>query len=847
MTLGKESSDRYEAAMDRAGTIVRTLSGHRPSARDLGERVSDIDVVRILVAARLARGGEPGAESAEEFARSLLSAVAASAPSRWAGNMTHLVDHALTRDYGRRARRFDHRRIVAAYYRLPDWKRRDVMPNVAEAVAQQLMTGGPAVVPGGALGAEFETVIRLTASKEKLPYRAVLADNERLGYKLVVDHRKFWVDTEGTYHLTRASFEASGKQLKETLFHTPIIEFVTRPGAVPGENKQWTIQQLTQSVSSAIHLLAEKAKDGPVAIDHWLTEDGWVHHLHDPGDVKVDVLPFFAGPGEELALFAQYTADIAPAELYGTLQDVLANGRPGTNAARFLAQGLEFGTEIARRYAGRVVGTPVPALAVDVLDEMESVAAVRGFMALVYPHIAAGFMKHVADNYVKNWVLAASRTAFTALRGTLPKGAQIFLEENAQAIADTLQDFFLAGSPDFVQALENAGNGLHKNNLFGLTLATSRPAAIIADYLENALLAEPGKIIDQNEGLGIFTHFMTANGGQAVVEFRGWGPYPIGISQVPDVIEPLSGMLADRAGRAREKHERYNAPNQRRTARLLRAVRLLSDPEIDAEAAAFDELHRRLESLKPVWNLRHAEPELFPAADVTAVLLGLDAVGREDPAAEEAMTEAVDALSRLRTRVELVLDADPDARHAIEAVTALLSGAVPERSLFAFDEFPEWVEGARRVLAPLPDKDDLLAQAGVIIGFDHEPLPADLGSVPAHRRKMQHGILQTVAADLHTAGEDSARITSSDLADALGTRRRSVGTPAEIGGSSLAVATPQVREQTELPPGNNREVHRLRTTTDSDGVVWGSSSLSQGDCVSVAAVRSGGRTRDHSA
>ena len=818
VVLGKLPERRYAEVMDQARTIVGDLSGHLPSGRDRGGEVSDVDAVRLLVAARILRAG---AQGAEEFAAARLSAAASSGPSRWTADLTAFVNLALIHQYAE-APGFTNEQVVAAYHKLPDTARRGPMPQVADRVAERLLTGGLVRAPGGAIGGEFETVIRITAGPD-LPYATLLADNERLGYKTVIDHRNFYVDTEGTYYATKALFEASGKRLKEFLSHVPVVEFVTRPGAVPGENRQWTIQQIIRWLRDAIDALGDKSRKGPVTIEDWLpSADGWEHHLDDLGDVVADVLPIYAGESRDIALFAQYTVDVRPAELHGALQDVLANNPQGTNAARFLQDGLDFGTEIALWFAENLTGVDLPAVTVDVLDEIEAVSAVRGFMALVYPHIAANLRRISTPTYTytKNWVLAASRTAFAALRELLPREARWFLEAGAEEIRLRLVEKYLAGHPGFDGDVQAFSPELHGLDPLGAPLVLNE--ATIGDYLDNALLAEPAMLVNQYEGVGIVTHFLTARDGQGAVEFRGWGPYPIGISEVPGVIEPLGEMLADRESRARLKHEWAVADGGRANRDLLRAARLLSDTWPDPRATAFSALRNELTGLQAPWRRRHADSgeQLFAVADVATVMVGLHAVQEPEVAFPDAVENAAETLERLRARLDqlrgdrsgpvreaaqrtlgriddlvgvlqspssiyidgdgLLLDAlsasrspspDPEALWA-ELVESASGPPVPAALL------EDAARAAERLGEEQPEvRGRLLAEAGMIVAVDHEPLPVDMADAPPEWRAVYEGVVQLVAARLADDGRSGAETLSSALADELGSRRRTGGPP----------------------------------------------------------------------
>ncbi|GAA4620330.1 hypothetical protein GCM10023196_003890 [Actinoallomurus vinaceus] len=666
--LAKQSGSRYDDPMEKAWTIVRDRSGLRPTWKDLGGEVSDVDRIRLLVAAHIARERSDGYlrsdvdrrasepvrldhsgevsdvdreaaptvhdRSAAAFADSLLAALSASAPSRWTSDLTAEVNGILGR-WGVPLSTSEE--AVRAYHGLPDEDRKGPMRTVAQRIADRLVNGESPRLPGGAIGAEFESVIKLHADAD-LWYGTPLANNERLGFKLVVDHRNFFVDTAGDYYPTAELFKASNKPLKERQDKTPIVEFVTRPGGIPGEHKKWTIKEIIAQVSTTINALA-KAEE-PLSIAEWLPEsEGWT--VHRP-EIRAEVLPIRTGQADDVTLYAQYTVDLRPTELYGVLQDVLAQGKQGTNSARFLQQGLEFGTEIARDFAALLTGTELPSSAVDVLDEIEPVAAVRGFLALVYPHITAIFQGALlGTNLIKNWVLAASRTDFAAIRGLLPEASRLFLEFYTPAIEKRLVEKFREGSPELDEQAAGA-------NLLAKRLWTT--GGTIGDYLNSALLEPQRKPVDQLTGIGMWTHNRRTHDGQLAVELRGWGPYPIGLGEVPEVIDSLGTMLADRENRAGRKRFQTSA----RGPRLLDAARLLADHPRAAAFRSFNE--DGLGQLKRIWRKKHSkdDTELLPVADVATILVGLRALDVPEPTSAQDVADAIEVLRAASNRLKLI-------------------------------------------------------------------------------------------------------------------------------------------------------------------------------------------------
>ncbi|MEV0406069.1 phospholipase D-like domain-containing protein, partial [Actinoallomurus sp. NPDC050550] len=99
-------------------------------------------------------------------------------------------------------------------------------------------------------------------------------------------------------------------------------------------------------------------------------------------------------------------------------------------------------------------------------------------------------------------------------------------------------------------------------------------------------------------------------------------------------------------------------------------------------------------------------------------------------------------------------------------------------------------EQARRIVEDLPAnvRERLLAEAAEIVAFHHAPLPVDMTTVPQERREAHEGVVLAVAELLYredesgVSGDDAEAIEAAhrlaeELAETLGTRRRTGGAP----------------------------------------------------------------------
>src|SRR5260370_485751 len=130
------------------------------------------------------------------------------------------------------------------------------------------------------------------------------------------------------------------------------------------------------------------------------------------------------------------TVGVPVAGLFVFLSRVRDGGWLGGPAGVHLADGLMFGTEVARWFAGSSLAAledrDVPGFAVDMLSGVEDVAAVRGYLALAYTQVAALLQRGVAGpGPVTDYLAVAPLTPLATIRAALAGSVQGCLAHEA--------------------------------------------------------------------------------------------------------------------------------------------------------------------------------------------------------------------------------------------------------------------------------------------------------------------------------------------------------------------------------------------------------------------------------
>ena len=172
----------------------------------------------------------------------------------------------------------------------------------------------------------------------------------------------------------------------------------------------------------------------------------------------------------------------------------------------------------------------------------EDVAALEGFMALTYIHVASTVLAGKAPlTLPKSFVLAASRASLSEMRQNLSERVQAFLEADKDDIAQRWAETMLATSPTHLLRGVTEAQGL-------LDLRVSfegRAEFVVGDYLMNALSASPSTFIRQAQAMDVGTELpMNADSGvaTAVLELRYISLVEPSIQDIEDQLEDLEDL-----------------------------------------------------------------------------------------------------------------------------------------------------------------------------------------------------------------------------------------------------------------------------------------------------------------
>ncbi len=409
----------------------------------------------------------------------------------------------------------------------------------------------------GALGFEAETDIVVLPpgnSGSNLPLGMLVARNEIAGYQAVTEYRDASI----------------------------VIEVVTKPMSIRGDRRKWDWDGIVQRISRDLAKLAERPAGAiiPVA-EFFRPEEGW---QISPAARGLNLRLRARYADVKTPLWPQYSIGVPLTELYRLMQ-AEPHGRE-----------LEFGNTVARMFVewSREADISSAVVEMGLLDEVDSVAMLRGFMALVYSHVVAHFQVYTPGDhgYLKNQLNVALRTPLAVIRESLlPEEAKRFLEENAEDIRAILRAKFLFGFPQensfSQQYYEKMGEG--RGELLDLELDSNLVQASVGVYLDNALVATPAKIIDQFDACDIGpVPLLDDNEGELpvkllVVELRRHGECPIGPAGLPGILQALD----DRTAASYERAARVASEDGRRhAARLMDAVRILGEPSLARDRGA---------------------------------------------------------------------------------------------------------------------------------------------------------------------------------------------------------------------------------------------------------------------
>jgi Papain fold toxin 1, glutamine deamidase len=571
----------------------------------------------------------------------------------------------------------------------------DGFPN--DSIAVTTTPGRPPQLLG-AYGLEFETAIVVHGLPPDVAESGlVLAENKRLGYQVKIDLRPFPRDTEGTYYRSTHHFERSHKRLADWR-PQPIVEFVSMPlGATEQPQDIRTGDRVTviASIRDKLDTLQREVAARPgrrprlPARTLFPPSEGWelLSAQKDAEPVPewaadrttFELLPITAPGSGAPVLYPQYTAGVPLSEMHEFLRYALTNV-PHEDAKPRLQDGLLFGDELAQRFVRWRLGASVPKTDLDLLGEIESVSAVRGMAALLYPHIIALMDYYLYPRLIKGSLVAASRVALAGIRQQLPADARTFLETNAQRVRDSLLDRYRSGRPDYELGFD-VWSRRHGHvrparmsardpriDLLRLPIPEVAEGITIGDYLDNILLGRPSRHVDQFTAIGMGTQFDAADtneGRLAVplipVELRAFGP-PSGtdihhaeaaLASIDDVLGPM-----------------YHRAQRRRVASVPEPLTVWFEERRDTLAAGQERLLNAL-SVKVAWYaaLVLASGNRL-AVRVTGFGNGRAGLSREEHARATGSRRAHHVLTKLRAATREVSGPMPHAIGDVSFVAA---------------------------------------------------------------------------------------------------------------------------------------------------------------------------------
>jgi hypothetical protein len=431
--------------------------------------------------------------------------------------------------------------IRAALAALPRGGPSDPFGGLATDIAVQIARGQVVRVRAGGVGVEAEArnVVELPVGVDKRRFRIDAQDGS---ISVVLDSRQYYQATDGTVYRPLAALERAGKTLDHA-FQEHVLEITTAPTKVlPGDVGRKDGDYILAMIKEVVGRL--RRVRGRQRLQTIFPEGSFVY-----SDVARDAVVKPDPAGLAFDLHLHFTAGVPITRMHEFLSEARDHTTPGHPARDHLADGLNFGNEIAAGYVSTPAdhaGHRIPPYAVHLLAERADVSALRGFLSLVYAQVAPIVHgKPGPHTAMKTRAAAASRTSLAGIRATLPEPVRAFLQNQAAAIRQTL-----------VQRLQHRIPEVRATDPLSLQ-GLNDSERTIGEYLDTALL--PGgwpPPINQYEALGVDTHFdePDTNEGQlglplVLVELRRLGdrPYP---RQTVEGVGRQYEMVASMAQRA---------------------------------------------------------------------------------------------------------------------------------------------------------------------------------------------------------------------------------------------------------------------------------------------------------
>ncbi|MET8280450.1 toxin glutamine deamidase domain-containing protein [Micromonospora sp. NPDC005174] len=260
---------------------------------------------------------------------------------------------------------------------------------------------------------------------------------------------------------------------------------------------------------------------------------------------------FIDGSDDPLSnMYMQYTVGVPLAGVY----QLLKFGEQHTwdiSRKALVGAALGFADQVSALYRAAMSAPNATGNWTQVSDSSlaRDIMELRGLSALAYTHVLAPILD-LSEQYaesrrqlVKNYLLAASRTSLTAIRGLLSERAQDWVQANASRVRNQLTAHALSAFPQIRLYLSQTEGG----RLFSRTVLGADDTYSLGSLIDNVLLPPSPRNpeLTQDKVLGIRTHVSAADLARAgdrliLMELRAYGRS--GYSGVADIEQYLSRL-----------------------------------------------------------------------------------------------------------------------------------------------------------------------------------------------------------------------------------------------------------------------------------------------------------------
>jgi hypothetical protein len=225
---------------------------------------------------------------------------------------------------------------------------------------------------------------------------------------------------------------------------------------------------------------------------------------------NADDLSVFRAVGFAVTMYPQLTEGVPLATTPTFLLSAVRYSEPA-DINRYLLAGFRFTGDMTRTYLDERVGRRVGRFAVPAMEYVPGVGDFRGAMLLLHTHAIAATHVYVVDSeeMAKNEVLAALRTSFAGVRGSLRDDDAAFLERNRDRIRAMLENAIRERLGRHISAYERRRRapGVRPRRLFQYPLAN--PEMTLGDYVDNMLLP-PERVrvrVDQEDAMVVRVNY----------------------------------------------------------------------------------------------------------------------------------------------------------------------------------------------------------------------------------------------------------------------------------------------------------------------------------------------------